>query len=282
MANKVKGIKWGTKISFIVLLFLSSITLAPFIFLLLSSFKPGQEVISNGLSLNPQFDIMTLKNYVTLFVNHEGVYLKWFTNSIIITGVYTVMSLFFSSLVGYGLAKYEFRGKNFIFGIVLLVMMIPVEILLLPLYKLMITFKLIDKVLGVVLPFAVSPFAIFFFRQSSVGIPKDFMEAARIDGCTEFGIYFRIMVPLLKPAFGAMMILQAMNSWNSMVWPMIVLRTTERLTLPIGLASLITPYGNDYDMLFPGAVLSIIPIVIIFLANQKSFMSGLTAGGVKG
>ncbi|MDF2610953.1 MAG: carbohydrate transporter permease, partial [Lachnospiraceae bacterium] len=94
--------------------------------------------------------------------------------------------------------------------------------------------------------------------------------------------YFRIMIPLLKPAFGAMMILQAMNSWNSMVWPMIVLRTTERLTLPIGLASLITPYGNDYDMLFPGAVLSIIPIVIIFLANQKSFMSGLTAGGVKG
>ncbi len=282
MHIKVKGKKWGTKISFIVLLIISLITLAPFLFLLLSSIKPGQEVISNGLSLNPQFDIMTLKNYVTLFVNHEGVYLKWFTNSIVITGVYTVISLFFSSLVGYGLAKYEFRGKNFIFGIVLLVMMIPVEILLLPLYKLMITFILIDKVLGVVLPFAVSPFAIFFFRQSSVGIPKDFMEAARIDGCTEYGIFFRIMVPLLKPAFGAMMILQAMNSWNSMVWPMIVLRTTEKLTLPIGLASLITPYGNDYDMLFPGAVLSIIPIVIIFLSNQKSFMSGLTAGGVKG
>jgi arabinosaccharide transport system permease protein len=192
------------------------------------------------------------------------------------------MSLFFSSLVGYGLAKYHFKGKNLVFGIVLLVMMIPVEILLLPLYKLMITFKMIDKILGVVLPFAVSPFAIFFFRQSAVGIPKDFMEAARIDGCKEFGIYFRIMIPLLKPAFGAMMILQAMNSWNSMVWPLIVLRTTEKLTLPIGLASLMTPYGNDYDMLFPGAVLSIIPIVIIFLANQKSFMSGLTAGGVKG
>ncbi|MDF2906790.1 MAG: araQ1 [Herbinix sp.] len=282
MAHKVKGIRWGTIISFVILLIISLLTIAPFLFLLLSSFKPGEEVIRNGLSLNPQFGIMTLANYVTLFVNHEGVYLKWFTNSLVITGVYTAMSLFFSSLVGYGLAKYEFRGKNFIFGIVLLVMMIPVEILLLPLYKLMITFKLIDKVLGVVLPFAVSPFAIFFFRQSAVGIPKDFMEAARIDGCTEFGIYFRIMLPLLKPAFGAMMILQAMNSWNSMVWPMIVLRTTERLTLPIGLASLITPYGNDYDMLFPGAVLSIVPIVIIFLANQKSFMSGLTAGGVKG
>lgn len=282
MATKTNSKKWGAWISFIVLLMISLLTITPFIFLLLSSFKPGQEVISNGLSLKPQFDIMTAKNYVTLFVNHEGIYLKWFTNSILITGVYTAMSLFFSSLVGYGLAKYEFKGKNLVFGIVLLVMMIPVEILLLPLYKLMITFKLIDKILGVVLPFAVSPFAIFFFRQSAIGIPKDFMEAARIDGCNEFGIYFRIMVPLLKPAFGAMMILQSMNSWNSMVWPLIVLRTTEKLTLPIGLASLMTPYGNDYDMLFPGAVLSIIPIVIIFLANQKSFMSGLTAGGVKG
>lgn len=282
MATKISSKKWGARISFVVLLIISLLTITPFIFLLLSSFKPGQEVIRNGLSLNPQFNIMTLKNYITLFVNHEGIYLKWFTNSIVITGVYTAMSLFFSALVGYGLAKYEFKGKNLVFGIVLLVMMIPVEILLLPLYKLMITFKLIDKILGVVLPFAVSPFAVFFFRQSAVGIPRDFMEAARIDGCKEFGIYFRIMLPLLKPAFGAMMILQAMNSWNSMVWPLIVLRTTERLTLPIGLASLMTPYGNDYDMLFPGAVLSIIPIVIIFLINQKAFMSGLTAGGVKG
>ncbi len=280
MIRKTK--KWGLRITFLLLLFISLITLAPFIFMVISSFKPGQELISNGLNMKLQPEIMTLQNYVVLFTDNDGLYLKWFSNSIIITLMYTVLSLFFSSLVGYGLAMYDFKGKNLIFAMVLLVMMIPVEILLLPLYKLMITLNLIDKFLGVVLPFAVSPFAIFFFRQSAVKIPKDFMEAARIDGCSEYGIYLKIMAPLLKPAFGAMMILQAMNSWNSLVWPLIVLRSTERLTIPIGLASMITPYGNNYDKLFPGAVVSIVPIVIIFILNQKSFIDGLTAGGVKG
>lgn len=277
-----KNKKWGLRITFVLLLIISIITLVPFIFMLLSSFKPGQELISNGLNIKLQPEIMTYKNYFVLFTDNNGLYLKWFANSVLITAMYTALSLFLSSIVGYGLAIYDFKGKNLLFGIVLLVMMIPVEILLLPLYKLMIPLKLIDKFLGVVLPFAVSPFAVFFFRQSAVKIPKDFVEAARIDGSSEYGIYFRIMVPLLKPAFGAMMILQAMNSWNSLVWPLIVLRSTERLTIPIGLASMITPYGNNYDKLFPGAVISIIPIVIIFIANQKSFMDGLTAGGIKG
>lgn len=277
-----KNKKWGLRITFVVLLLISLITLAPFIFMVISSFKPGQELISNGLNIKLQPEIMTYKNYIVLFTDNNGLYLKWFTNSILITALYTAFSLFFSSIVGYGLAMYNFKGKNLLFGLVLLVMMIPVEILLLPLYKLMITLKLIDRFFGVVLPFAVSPFAIFFFRQSAIKIPKDFMEAARIDGSSEYSIFFKIMVPFLKPAFGAMMILQAMNSWNSLVWPLIVLRTTEKLTIPIGLASMITPYGNNYDKLFPGAVISIIPIVIIFIANQKSFMDGLTAGGIKG
>jgi arabinosaccharide transport system permease protein len=145
----------------------------------------------------------------------------------------------------------------------------------------MITLKLVDTYIGVVLPFVVSPFAIFFFRQYIVGIPKEFIEAARIDGYSEFNIFFRIMVPLMKPAIGAMTILMAMLSWNSFVWPLIILRSTERLTLPVGLASLITPYGNNYDMLMPGAVMSVIPIAIIFLLNQRAFIEGLTAGGIK-
>ena len=108
------------------------------------------------------------------------------------------------------------------------------------------------------------------------------MDAGRIDGCTEFGIFFRIMVPLMSPAFGAMGILLAMQSWNNFIWPLIVLRTNEMLTLPIGLASMLTPYGNNYDKLIAGSVLAIIPIVIVFLFNQRAFISGLTAGGVKG
>ncbi len=266
----------------IILVVFAVFCLAPFFFLLLSSFKPGKEMIVNGISFNLQFNLMNLHNYSLLVTEREGIYLYWFRNSVLITAIYTVMSLFLTSLVGYGLAMYNFKGRNLIFTIVLIVMMVPVEILILPLYRLSILFSLIDTYWGAVLPFVVSPFAIFFFRQYAVGLPRDFLDAGRIDGCLEFGIFFKIMMPLMKPAFGAMTILQALTNWNSFVWPLIVLRSDKMLTLPIGLQSLITPYGNNYDRLLSGAVMSVVPIIIVFLFNQKAFISGLTIGGVKG
>ena len=256
--------------------------LAPFFFLLEQSFKPGTELIRKGITLDLNFELMSFNNFVELFRGRDGVYLYWYRNSLVITLLYTVLSLFLTSMVGYGLAMYKFKGRNLIFIIVLVVMMVPVEILILPLFKLSITLKLINTYMGVILPFAVSPFAVFFFRQYASGLPKDFLDAGRIDGSNDFGIFFRIMVPLMLPAFGAMTILQAMGSWNNFVWPLIVLRDNNMLTLPIGLATMITPYGNSYDMLIAGSVLSVIPIVIIFLFNQKAFISGLTVGGVKG
>ncbi|MCJ7636335.1 MAG: carbohydrate ABC transporter permease [Nitrososphaeraceae archaeon] len=280
MISKTRQNKLESYIPFIILAFFSIIFLAPFFFMLVSSFKPGQELFRNGLNSRIQFDIMSLKIYKMLFWG-DARYLQWFKSSLIITFIYTILSLLLSSMVGYGLAVYNFKGKNLLFFIVLLVMMVPLEILLLPLYRLMITLKLIDTYMGVILPFAVSPFGIFFFRQYILGIPKDFIEAARIDGCSEFRIFFRIVVPLIKPAYGAMTILLAMINWNSFVWPLIVLRSTEHLTLPVGLASLITPYGNNYEILMPGAVMAVIPIAIIFLLNQRAFIEGLTAGGIK-
>ena len=132
------------------------------------------------------------------------------------------------------------------------------------------------------MPFMVSASAIFFFRQYTRGLPLELMDAGRIDGATEFGIFYRIMVPLMKPAFGAMTILMAMTSWNQFVWPLIVLRENKNFTLPIGLSSLITPYGNNYQILLAGACLAVVPVIIIFLFNQKSFVSGLASGGIKG
>ncbi|MBN2396727.1 MAG: carbohydrate ABC transporter permease [Candidatus Atribacteria bacterium] len=280
MRTKTKDSKTGSYSSFIVFTFICIIFLAPFFFMLVTSFKPGQEMLSKGLTLKINFDAMTLNNYKIIFFE-DNRYLTWYKNSLIITALYTVLSLFFSSLVGYGLAVYNFKGKNLLFFIVLLVMMVPLEILLLPLYRLMITLNLMDTYLGVVLPFAVSPFAIFFFRQYIIGLPKELIEAARVDGCGEFRIFFKIIAPLMKPAFGAMTILQAMTSWNAFVWPLVVLRSAKKLTLPIGLMSLLTPYGNSYDMIMPGAVMSVIPIAILFLLNQRAFIEGLTAGGIK-
>lgn len=267
---------------FFVLAVFAIFCLAPFFFLLQSSLKPGAEMIRNGITFNLDFTKMNLNNYELLYKGKDGIYLYWYRNSLVITILFTAISLFFTSMVGYGLAVYKFKGRNLLFIIVLVVMMVPVEILILPLYKLSIGLKLIDTYWGAILPFVVSPFAIFFFRQYAIGLPKDFLDAGRIDGCTEFGLYFKIMMPLMLPAFGAMTILQAMSSWNSFVWPLIVLRSNEMLTLPIGLQSLITPYGNNYDLLLAGAVMSVIPIILVFLFNQKAFISGLTVGGVKG
>ncbi|MBB6690549.1 carbohydrate ABC transporter permease [Cohnella xylanilytica] len=261
---------------------LAALALFPFYCLLLGSLKPSKELLRLGLNVRLQPDLLSLDNYRFLFSESARKYLFWYRNSVVITVIYTACCLLLSSMVGYGLAVYRFLGRNLIFVAVLFVMMVPVEIIMLPLYKLMISFRMIDTYRGIILPFVVTPLPIFFFRQYASGLPKDFLDAGRIDGCSEYGLFFRIMMPLMAPAFGAMAILQALASWNSFVWPMIVLKTNEMLTLPIGLASLLTPYGNNYDILIAGSVLAIVPILIVFVFFQRYFVSGLTVGGVKG
>jgi len=281
MSNRQKKI-WLAVLIFLFFAALSFFVLFPIYYIVMASFKNSQELFRHGLDLRIIPASMSLDNYKLLLFDKSSYYLYWYRNSILICALFTVFSLFLSSLVGYGLGAYNFKGRNLIFVLVLVVMMMPLEILMLPLYKLIVDMRIINTYAGVILPFVVSPIAIFFFRQYVGGISKDFMDAGRIDGCTEFGIFFRIMMPLMKPAFGAMAILLAMQNWNSLIWPLIVLRTNNMFTLPIGLASLLSPYGNNYDMLISGAVLAIIPIVIVFLFNQRSFISGLTAGGIKG
>ena len=256
--------------------------LFPLYYLLLASFRPSSEVFRSGMELTINPSRMTLHNYSYMLFGRDSIYLYWYRNSVLITVIYAAVALFFTSVVGYGLAVYSFRGRQLVFTLVLFLMMIPLEILMLPLYKLLIALRLINSYAGVILPFMLAPVGIFFFRQYAVGLPKDFMDAGRIDGSTEYGLFFRIMAPLMTPAYGAMGVLLAMREWNNFVWPLIVLRTNKMFTLPIGLAGLLTPYGNNYDLLFSGAVFAIVPIVVLFLFNQRAFISGLTAGGLKG
>ncbi|MFC0213652.1 carbohydrate ABC transporter permease [Paenibacillus chartarius] len=275
---------WSISTILLLALFLvlAALALFPFYALTLASFKPSKELLRYGLNVKLQPELLSLKNYAFLMSESAQKYFVWYKNSLLISAIYTVCCLVLSSMVGYGLAMYRFVGRNLIFVLVLLVMMMPVEIIILPLYKQMIAMKLIDTYTGIILPFVVAPLPIFFFRQYAEGLPKDFLDAGRIDGCSEYGIFFRIMVPLMSPAFGAMAILQALASWNSFIWPLIVLKSKEKLTLPIGLASLVTPYGNNYDILIAGSVLAIVPILIVFIFFQRYFVSGLTVGGVKG
>ncbi|MBA2939673.1 carbohydrate ABC transporter permease [Paenibacillus sp. CGMCC 1.16610] len=271
-----------TALIVIFFLIVCFIVLFPLYYMFMASFKSSKELFRNGMDFRIIPSLMSLDNYKLLFSGKGSIYLYWYRNSLGITALHTVVSLFLSSLVGYGLGAYNFRGKNIVFMLVLFVMMVPLEILMLPLYKLIVKMSIINTYYGVILPFVVSPMAIFFFRQYITGVSKDYMDAGRIDGCSEFGIFIRIMAPLMKPAFGAMGILLAMQNWNSFIWPLIVLRTNKMFTIPIGLASLMSPYGNNYDMLIAGAVLAIIPVILLFLVNQRAFISGLSSGGVKG
>ena len=187
----------------------------------------------------------------------------------------------FSSFVAYGFAMYSFRGRALLFGLVLLMMTTPVEILMLPLFLEMQKIGLYGSVWAVLLPQLTAPLPVFFFRQYLSGISREYVDSARIDGANEYSIFFRVILPLMKPSFAAMGIFVGMNSWNNFLWPMLVLSSGDKLTLPIGLNSLITPYGNNYNVLIAGAVFSIIPIVILFIIFQKFFIAGMTAGGVK-
>ncbi|MFC4402676.1 carbohydrate ABC transporter permease [Gracilibacillus xinjiangensis] len=276
--KKNSGLTWVASIGFLLV---SLIILFPIIGLIISSFRPSSELMRNGITFSIDFSQLNLDNYMFIF-QEAASYWSWYGNSLIISALTIVLSLFFSSMVGYALAVYDFKGRNLFFVLVLLILMIPFEILMLPLYQMMVGAQLVDSYFAVVLPLVVAPVAVFFFRQYATGLPKELMDAARMDGSTEYGVFFKIMLPLMGPSMAAMAILQGLASWNNFLWPLLVLRSNDMFTLPIGLATLLTPYGNNYDILIAGSVLTIIPIVILFIFFQRYFVAGLTSGGVKG
>ena len=220
----------------------AALLMVPFYFMFLSSLKPGTEMLRNGLSLTFDPGVSSFKNYEALNTYRDGIYWDWYKSSVIIMVLQTVIGLILASMVGYGLAMYRFRGRNAVFTLVLILMMVPFEILLLPLYRMLIKAHLTDTYFGVIRPYLAN----------------------------------------MIPAYGAMTILSCMNSWNNLLWPLIVLSSNEKFTIPIGMGTTITPYGNAFDVLMPGAVMAVVPIIIIYLFAQKTFIAGLTSGSVKG
>jgi arabinosaccharide transport system permease protein len=277
---KTQGIV-GTGFAMVFFITLCFIVVLPFITLFLAAFRPGQDLIRNGLSIELDWDRMSLNNYKFLFFGKHS-YFMWFKNSLVLTVVSVSLSLLISYVVAYGLSMYNFRLRNILFFLVIATMMVPFEILMLPMYVEIIALGLVNTMAGVIIPGLCGAATIFFFRQYMMGLPKELIDAGRIDGANEYRICFTIMLPLTKPAFAAMGILSAMGSWNSMLWPLLVFRDAGKFTLPIGLNTLLTPYGNDYNLLIAGSVFSILPIFILFLLFQKYFIGGMTVGAVKG
>ena len=256
------GGKTIAKIFMIVFfLVLTVLILIPIWVIFIGSFQDGDMLVRYGLNLGIDLAEANLDNWVMLFTN-SGSYFTWFFNSVLLTVLQVVGTLLISAFVAYGFAAYEFRFKNFFFVCVLLIMSVPFEMLMLPLYVQINDMGLADSYAAVLLPFLANAMTIFFFRQYLMGTPKEIIEAGRIDGATEYGIFFKLIMPIMKPSFAAMAILNGMNSWNNFLWPLLVLRSSEKYTLPIGLNTLITPYGNNYDLLIVGSFFSVLPILI--------------------
>src|SRR5690606_1821335 len=196
--------------------------------------------------------------------------------------VQVVLTLLVSSFVSYGIAMYEFRGKRVVFIAVLIVMTVPFEMIMLPLYMQVNDFGLSDTFIIIFLPFIAHSMPIFFFRQYFQGVPHEMVAAGGVDGVSECGIFLRLVLPIAKPAVAAMAILNGMMCWNNFLWPLLVLRSLDKFILPIGLNALLTPHGNNYDLLVVGALFALIRVLILFIAFQRHFVEGMTAGAVKG
>ncbi|MFP4052673.1 MAG: carbohydrate ABC transporter permease [Phycisphaerae bacterium] len=262
-----------TTLSFTALLMLT-----PLVWLVACAFKP-REVFFTYTFFAPLSE-MSLENFDRLF--SQLPFFRLMVNSMFITGATVMVQLFFASLGGFALAKYEFRGKRPIMLLMLATMMIPPQVMLAPMYELLCNLRLVDSYVGLIVPGMVSVFGMFLFRQSMMQIPDEMLEAARVDGCSEFGLYWRVAVPVSRPMIGAFCLLSFMGVWNSFIWPAIILQNSQRFTLPLGLNQLVGLQQQDYGAMMAGTLLSILPVVVLFFVLQKEFISGLTAGAVKG
>ena len=287
--NESRGPVLGKVLMTLFFIILCILFMIPLYALVLGTFKGGAELFVSGLNLNLNFSQLHTKAWRYLFTGimsngeynpHD--YFLWYRNSLMVVLVQGSLTLLLSSMVAYGLAKYEFKGKNVIFMCVLMVMMVPLEILMLPMYTQVNAMGMRNTYAGVMLPFLVSMSAVFFFRQFLTGIPYEMIEAARVDGCTEYGIFFRIIMPVMKPAYASMAVLTGMGAWNALLWPMLVLSDMKKYTIPIGLNTLWSPYGNNYDLMITGSCFAILPLLLIYMFAQKFIVEGMTAGAVKG
>ena len=250
----------------------------PFIYMISASFKPQNEIFTFPVQVIPKNPY--LDNYTTLF--GETLYLRWFLNTAIVAVGRTALSLFLCMLAGFAFAKYEFPFRRVLFVLVLASFTLPFEVVLIPLYTMMVRLGWLNTYWVLIVPFAASAFGIFLARQYALALPTELMEAARIDGSSELGIFFRIALPNLRPALAVMGIIFFQASWNDFLWPLIVLNDSAMYVINLALPTLRGPYNDQYGLVLGGAVIAVIPIIIIFFAMQRYFIEGIMAGALKG
>ena len=267
-----------------VLVFISLLSIFPFIWLLSTSFKGNTE---NIFAYPPQIipSDFTLQNYIGVW--HKVNFIGYFVNSLIVACGTVVLNLILSSLAGYPLARMNFCGKKVLFFAILATIMIPFQAIMLPVYLITLKLHLVDSVnnfagfIGMIMPFAVSAFGIFLMRQAFLSIPKEMEEAAIIDGCNVFQVFLKVLMPMVKPSLAVLAIFTFIGSWGEFLWPSIVLTKEVMYTLPVGINNLQGMFSSNWRFIAAGSIISVIPVIIFFLAMQRYFISGENDGALK-
>jgi len=275
--NKNKASLNPKKIIIWTFLFIGAvIMMTPIIFMFSASFKYNDQIYDLTLFTSD----FTLDNYIYLIENTD--FIVWLSNSLFISLFTTFCVLFFDSLVGYTLAKFQFNGQKIVFIAILSTLMIPTEMLVIPLYIIARDFGLLDTYLGLILPGIMTGFGVFLMKQFFEGVPDDYLEAARIDGVGEFTIFIRIALPLVTPALSALAIFTFLGNWTAFLWPLIVSSSAELFTVPVGLASFSGEFQSDWELIMTGAALATLPTLLVFLILQRYIIRGVVLGGLKG
>lgn len=254
------------------------LTAIPFIYMITASFRDQGELYSLPVTIMPRE--WHGHNYIKLFDDTD--FVLWYGNTIFTAGIRTIIGVYFAALAGAAFAKYNFRFKRLCFFLVLATLTLPFHALLIPLFLMMRDFGWIDTYLAIIVPGIVGAFNIFLMRQYIEAVPDELMDAARIDGASEFGIFHRIILPLVRPALGVVAILTFVNTWNDFLWPLIVLHDDKKYLLSIGIATMDGPYDVEVGAIMAASFLSTLPILIIFVLMQRQIIAGLTQGAIRG
>lgn len=276
-AKKIKENIYGIPV-FILLIILALLVLIPVVWMAFSAFKPEKEIISWPPTFFPQ--ALTGQNFID--VQKRINILQYMLNSVIYAGGTTALAVIVNSTAGYAYAFYNFKGKSGLFLLTLATMMVPFQVIMVPLFLVVYKMGMYDSYWGLIIPRIVVAGSIFMMRAAFTGLPKELAEAARIDGLSEFGIFRKIMLPQVKPAIITLTILSINGSWNDLLWPMIVTSSTEMRTLANGLALFIGQNTIEYGAAFAGALISLIPMLILYIFGQKYFVEGMASSGLKG
>jgi multiple sugar transport system permease protein len=255
------------------------ITIVPLYWMVIGSFQDSKA----SASFNPQMwpKVWSIAPYERFFTKTNA--LRWLFNSLFVSAVITVTNLFFATLAGYAFAKLKFPGRNSIFWVLLSTMMIPAQVTLIPLYVLVINvFNLADTYTAIILPSVVTVGNIFLMKQYMSTLPTSLIHAARIDACSEFGIFRKIILPMSKPGLAVLAIFTFVANWNDFFWPLLVTRSDSMRTIQVGLASFRFAESTDYGAIMAGATIGALPMIILFFALQRYFLQGITIGAVKG